>query len=150
MSYADDTFYAFWRIAMQGMPILQLPYDRTDIARNKMAAETLKTEYTHLLMLDIDHIHPWNIAQRLAKWVLLKPEVQVVVGLNFKRGKPYNPCCGFYNDKGEFGTPTNWEPGLMKVDMIGTGSILIAREVFEIIPPPWFTVDYSQVWQDVW
>ena len=38
----------------------------------------------------------------------------------------------------------------MKVDRLGTGSILIAREVFETIPPPWFVNDYSQGWRDAW
>jgi len=39
---------------------------------------------------------------------------------------------------------------LMEVDRLGTGSILIAQEVFETIPPPWFTNDYSQAWRDAW
>jgi hypothetical protein len=148
MSYSEDVF--FWRIAMQGVPILQLPYDRVDVARNKMAIELLRSDFTHLLMLDIDHVHPWNIVQRLAKWVLLKPEVQVVGGLNFRRGEPYDPCCGYWGDDGKYYTPAEWGKGLIQVDLIGTGSILIAREVFEIIPPPWFTNDYSKAWADLW
>ena len=27
---------------------------------------------------------------------------------------------------------------------------MIAREVFELIPPPWFYNDYSYVWKDTW
>ncbi len=153
MSYASYVFYDFWDIAMQGTPIIKMPYVRTDIARNKMAIQTLKSDYTHLLMLDIDHRHPIEIIQRLARWVLQKPEVQVVGGLNFRRGKPFDPCCGFWDDEDDDGgilRPVEWEPGLLKMDMVGTGSMLIAREVFELIPPPWFAFDYSMVWKDRW
>jgi hypothetical protein len=40
----------------------------------------------------------------------------------------------------------------MKVDYLGTGSILIAREVFEKIEPPWFQIVYGieANWADEW
>ncbi len=152
MSYASYVFYDFWDIAMQGAPIIKMPYIRTDIARNKMAIQVLRSDYTHLLMLDIDHRHPTQIIQRLARWVLLKPEIKVVGGMNFRRGEPFDPCCGFWDDEDDGGIlrPTEWDKGLIKVDMVGTGSLLIAREVFELIPPPWFGFDYSKVWKDLW
>ena len=153
MSYASFVFYDFWCIAQQGVPIIRMPYIRTDIGRNKLAVELLKTDYTHLLMLDIDHRHPVEIVQRLARWVLLKPdEVKVVGGLNFRRGEPFDPCCGWWGKEGDAAIhrPTEWTDGLMKVDMVGTGSLLISRDVFELIPPPWFFNDYSRVWADEW
>ncbi len=152
MSFASYVFYDFWDIAMQGVPIIKMPYIRTDIARNKMAIQLLMSNYTHLLMMDIDHRHPMEIIQRLARWVLLRPEIQVVGGMNFRRGEPFDPCCGFWTDEddGSIGRPTEWDKGILKVDMLGTGSILIAREVFELIPPPWFGFDYSLVWKDKW
>jgi hypothetical protein len=42
------------------------------------------------------------------------------------------------------------EDEILEVDRLGTGSILIAREVLETIPPPWFVNDYSQAWRDAW
>jgi len=153
MSHASYLFYDFWDIAMQGVPIIKMPYIRTELARNKMAIQLLLSDYTHLLMLDIDHRHPIEIIQRLARWVLLKPEVQVVGGLNFRRGAPFDPCVGYWADEEKDDTlarPVAWERGLMPIDMLGTGSILIAREVFELIPPPWFAFDYSFVWADKW
>ena len=152
MSHASYVFYDFWDIAMQGVPIIRMPYIRTELARNKMAIQLLLSEYTHLLMLDIDHRHPKEIIQRLSRWVLQMPEVQVVGGLNFRRGEPFDPCCGFWtgDDYGSIERPAEWDKGLMQVDLLGTGSILIAREVFELIPPPWFAFDYSLVWKDKW
>jgi hypothetical protein len=150
LAHADDVFYHFWAIAQQGIPIMRLPYNRTDITRNKMAVELLKSDFTHVLMLDSDHKHPWDIVQKLARWVLVKDDVQVVGGLNFRRNQPYDPCCGYLGNDGKYYPPAKWDDGLVKMDIVGTGSILIAREVFELIPPPWFYNDYSRVWADKW
>jgi hypothetical protein len=150
MPHAEHVFYQYWAIAQQGVPILQMPYNRIDVTRNKMAVELLRSEMTHLLMLDIDHKHPANIIQRLARWVLMKPDIQVVSGLNFRRSEPFDPCCGFWGEDEKYYPPAEWEQGLIKVDAVGGASLLIAREVFELIPPPWFTFDYSRVWADDW
>lgn len=151
MSYSSEVFYNFWAIAQQGVPVVQIPYgNRIDVIRNKMAVMLLKSNFTHLLMLDVDHRHPRNIVQRLARWIITKPHIQVVGGLNFRRSEPYDPCCGFWGNDGKYYPPAEWGKGLIEVDVIGTGSILIDREVFEIIPPPWFYFDYSRVWADDW
>lgn len=150
MSHATHVFYNFWGIAQQGVPVFTMPYQRVDVARNKFAVELLRSDFTHLLMLDIDHKHPVDIVQRLARWVIAKPEVQVVGGMNFRRNDPYDPCCRLIGEDGEYYHPAEWDEGLIEVDAIGTGSILIAREVFELIEPPWFYFDYSKVWADIW
>lgn len=152
ISYADLVFPSIVQIAAQGPVILNMPYMRTDLARNRASIELLKTDFTHLLMLDIDHVHPTDIIQRLARWVLKDPKkYQVVGGLNFRRSEPYDPCAYRIGDDGSMYTIA-WEKDdeIMEVDRLGTGSILIAREVFETIPPPWFWNDYSQAWRDAW
>ena len=150
MSYSTSVFYNFWTIAQQGVPIIPMPYGRIDVTRNKLAIQLLRSDMTHLLMLDIDHQHPWDIVQRLARWVLADRNIQVVGGMNFRRSAPFEPCAGYWDKNGLWSPPMSWEPGLLKVDMLGTASMLIAREVFELIEPPWFANDYSLVWQDVW
>lgn len=152
ISYADLVFPSIMQIAAQGPVILNMPYQRTDLARNKAVIELLKTDFTHLLMLDIDHVHPPDIIQRLSRWVISDPKnIQVVGGLNFRRSVPYDPCAYKNGDDGTMWT-IEWDKNttLMEVDRLGTGSIMIAREVFETIPPPWFTNDYSQAWRDAW
>lgn len=144
-------FMSFLAIAQQGFPFIKMYYGRTDLVRNKMAEQVLKAgNYTHLLMLDADHIHPPHIVARLAGWVIKYPEVKVVGGLNFRRGEPYDPCAFILGEDGQYYPPVSWEQGLVKVDALGTGSILIAKEVFEAGPPPWFYNDYSKCSQDVW
>lgn len=153
ISHASLVFHRFLEIAAQAPMIMKQDYTRTDLARNRFAIKLLESDYTHLLMLDVDHVHPRDIVQRLARWPMMNPEIQVVGGLNFRRSEPYEPCC-FLKDPetGGVNAPADWPEGLMKMDYIGTGSILIAREVFEKIPPPWFQIVYGieANWDDEW
>lgn len=150
LSYADKVFIQFMQIAAQGVALLKKPYTRTDIARNNYAMALLESDYTHVLMLDSDHIHPVDIVQRLARWVLLRPDVQVVGGLNFRRSEPYEPCAFFLDENNGVSTIGSWGEGIIKVDALGTGSMLIAREVFETIEPPWFYNIYDEnYWSDI-
>lgn len=153
ISHASLVFHRFLEIAVQAPVILKQDYTRTDLARNRFAIKLLESHYTHLLMLDVDHVHPADIVQKLARWVLMDPSIQVVGGLNFRRSEPYEPCCFFKSPDGTtVNAPAEWSAGLMKVDYIGTGSILIAREVFEKIEPPWFFNQYGieANWADEW
>jgi hypothetical protein len=129
-----------------------MPYQRTDLARNKGAIELLKTDFTHLLMLDIDHVHPSDVVQRLSRWVALDPKkFQVVGGLNFRRSEPHDPCAYIMDDdQNAFAIEWDEKSQLVEVDRMGTGSIMIAREVFEQIEPPWFFNNYDKVFEDKW
>ena len=147
----QEAFFGFARIFQQGYAMARLPYTRNDIAREKFAQflvnermpDGVTPKYTHLLMLDSDHAHPEDIVQRLARWVFLYPNtVQVVGGLNFRRGEPYDPCAFIDPGDGQFHRIAHWGKGLLSVEALGTGSMLIAREVFERIPPPWFNYSY--------
>lgn len=150
LSYADKVFWPLISIAQSNPVFLKKGYQRTDLARNGAAIELLKSDFTHVLMLDIDHEHPEDIIQRLAKWVLLDDNVWVVGALNFRRGAPFDPCVYYYGDDDTVYAPYDWEQGLMECDVLGTGSILIDRRVFEAIEPPWFTYDYSSAWKNHW
>ena len=150
LSHADKVFAPFMQIAAQGVTIMEHPYGRIDIVRNHMAMTLLDSEYTHLLMLDSDHIHPPDIVQRLARWVMLRDDVQIVGGLNFRRSAPHEPCAFFLDENNGVSTIGNWSDGIIKVDALGTGSMLIAREVFETMKPPWFFNIYDEnYWSDV-
>lgn len=150
VSHASKVFWPFVAIARKCPAFLQMPYTRTDVYRNKAAVELLKTDFTHLLMLDLDHIHPQDIIERLAKRVIENPDIQVIGGLNFRRSEPYEPCAFIQDKEGMAYALANWAPGLIKVDVLGTGSILIAREVFEQLEPPWFFNPYVGVWENRW
>lgn len=152
VSSASLVFHRFMEIAAQGVAFIKQDYTRTDLARNRFAMRLLESNYTHLLMLDLDHVHPADIVQRLARFPMMNPEIQIVGGLNFRRSQPYEPCAFIRNEDGSLGAPAEWEPGLMEVDYLGTGSMLIAREVFEAIEPPWFfnIYEHEGKWEDQW
>jgi hypothetical protein len=152
LPFADRVFYQFMRIASLGVDILEQPYGRTDVSRNKaveafMEAMRGKDDpyYTHILMLDADHVHPLDIVQRLAKRVIEDPERLVVGGLNYKRTAPFTPCAFVKDPEGglNYYSMMDIPDGLVEVDMIGTGCILIHRNVFEQISKPYFYYEYA-------
>lgn len=145
------SFWAFMRLAQQGYPLLQLPYMRTDLARNRYVLTLLKSSYSHILMLDLDQIHPFDIVEKLVGRVREDPSRLVVGGLYFRRGEPYEPLAMKRNGDGYMYAIGEWAQGCFEVDVIGTGCLLISRQVFEIIPgPPWFFYDYSNAKEDGW
>lgn len=137
-------FYGFMAIIQQGWSIMQQPYMRTDLARNRFAEQLLDSEFTHVLMLDADQIHPPDVVQRLGRWASQDPNKWVIGGLYFRRGEPYDPLAFIQGSDGQFYPPVDWKPGLMRVDALGTGCMLIDRRVFEAGPGPWFYYDYSR------
>lgn len=116
-----------------------------------MASHLLTTDYTHLVMLDIDHQHPSNIVERLVQRVEEDPSRQIVAGLNFRRGEPYEPLVFMVGGENLY-TISEWEPDtIIEVDAVATCSIIISREVFETVPgPPWFYYDYSVAHKEVY
>lgn len=150
LAHADKVLYNLFAIVSQGVPLIRMNYGRTDYTRNKMALQLLASDFTHLIMLDIDHVHPVNIISTLMSHFIAYPDLLIVGGLNYRRGAPYDPCAFIKSDSGEYHPIADWEQGLIRVDALGTGCIAIAREVFEQIEPPWFYNDYSKIMDDVW
>lgn len=140
------TFDAFWSIAVHGWPLMAPRYGRTDVQRNHFARLLGQSEYTHLLMLDLDHIHPPDIVERHAARVLEYPDRQVIAGLNFRRGEPFDPCAFVFSEQGSLHPIADWPPNAcIEVHALGHGSVLIHRDVFERLgPPPWWAYDYGQ------
>lgn len=151
LPYADRVFYQFMRIATQGIDILEVPYGRNDLVRNIASDEFRKPMrngepvYTHLLMLDADHTHPVNIVQRLARRVIEDPTRLVVGGLNYKRTPPFTPCAFVKDPNGgdNFYSLMDIPEGIMEVDALGSGSILVAREVFDQLEKPYWFYNYG-------
>jgi hypothetical protein len=142
---SDHAFLAFWEIARKGWPIMHRLYGRTDVHRNIFADQLLQSDFTHLIMLDSDHIHPVDVVEKLVRWVWQDPSRLVIGGLHFRRGEPFEPCAFIYGSDGQLYAPAEWQDGLIQVDALGHGTLLVSRKVFEAIPPPWWAYDYSQV-----
>lgn len=135
------------RAGGRGYKRLCLPYMRTDTARNKFVesfcALTGDPEDV-LVMLDADHNHPQDIADRLAAH-----SVGVVGALAHRRSEPYDPCAFFRGEDGQLHAIAKWEEGatLLQCAVVGTGAIAIKRWVFTKLEEaglewPWFRYYY--------
>ena len=141
-----SVFPRFWAIAQQGVPFLPIQPDVTHVARCRAGEALLKTDFTHILMLDQDHIHDAYIVQKMARWVIENPERMVVAGLYFNRREPYEPLAWAKDERGRMCRIMDWTPGIIdNIEMCGTGCMLINREVFEKIKRPWFWYDHAGI-----
>lgn len=112
-----------------------------DRARNRLVEQMLKhpMEATHLLFLDADIVPPADLLKKL-----LKDDQPIVSGLYRKRLPPYEPMAFTKDLQGRY-RPVNLKrrkSGLERVDVVGAGCLLIRREVFEKIEPPWFASEW--------
>lgn len=139
---------------MNGLKVYQMGITErmvVDWARNELARQALdfKCEYTgkrhtHLLWLDADHVFNPDLACQLARHMILK-EVDAVSALYYARTGPTLPVA-YVKDGSEdeykhyplIEVPNS----LCEIDAAGFGAMLMKREIFEIVPQPWFTVDY--------
>jgi hypothetical protein len=152
MVYAE-AHQAFMQIAQQpGLAAMFLHgYTRTDRTRNDFALKLLESDCDYVLMLDSDHIHPHDVVYKLGRHVAVDPDKLVVGGLNFRRSEPYDPCAYVWDEEHRLYPIEGWPDGaLIPVDVLGSGSILISRRCFEIMPPPWFPYDYSKMERIDW
>jgi hypothetical protein len=112
-----------------------------DAARNTIVHEykNNREDYTHVLMIDSDCSPPDNILE-LAK---LDMDVVGPIIFSYQEGHPFALILkavpeGYQQIKK---VPPNT---LMEVDATGTGCLMVARRVFERIPPPWFRFSYTE------
>ncbi len=140
-----NIFWAFIHIAQQGWPMIRSDYQRTDLARNTLAEHCLREGFTHVVMLDGDHLHDNKTVGRLLRWAIKdRAKYQVVGGLHYRRGAPYDPQAFIREPGGKLYTYEEWPKAIMQVNIIGMASVCIAREVFEKLPRPWFKYDYPE------
>ena len=135
-----------WRFASSLMGLQLTPETRViwqvrsmiDIARNNLVKEALKTpDYTHILMIDDDHVFEPDLALRL-----LAHDVDIVGALAFKRRPEYTPCV-FRKKEDGLHYPILPEV-FQEVDVVGTGAILIKIEVLQKMEFPYFETFYDE------
>jgi hypothetical protein len=148
-------FPAFWRSVInmvaysweKGIPVGEIGItERTvvDWARNNLAkAAKEKSEYTHFLWLDADHVFNPDLLECLLSHNLKGPFI--VSALYYSRCAPYLPVVyvkdysvDVYKHFPLIEIPNN----LITCDAVGFGGCLMSREVLEVVPEPWFTIDY--------
>jgi hypothetical protein len=139
---------------MNGLKVYQLGMTErmvVDWARNVLARQAVDHEcaytgkrHTHLLWLDADHTFNPDLACQLARHMALR-EVDAVSALYYSRTGPTLPVV-YVKDSSDneyqhyplIEVPNS----LCEVDAFGFGACLMKREIFEVVPEPWFTLDY--------
>lgn len=130
-------------VALHGWGLMNFVYTRTDTARNRAVHRLLGSDYEYLVMLDSDHVHDPQVVEKLAMSVMYNPEIKVLGGLTFRRGQPYEPMAYHFGDTPHTLIPLrDWGPGITPVDALSTAILMVHREVFESMDPPWFTYEY--------
>lgn len=115
-----------------------------DEARNHIVEEFLKTDCSHLLFIDSDTIPPRNAISKLlaANKEVVSALTPIVEHDEFRK----NDSNGFYRKMNVVGVNdkhVNEFIGLVPCKGAGSSCILIKREVFEKLPPPWYRFKYE-------
>jgi len=144
----DYAFSAFMDLAMRagarGFARINIGYGRIDVARNTVAKAFIlqsKSDDDTLVMMDMDHIHPDTVVERLARH-----DEGVVVALAFRRCAPYDPQIYRFNDDGNLVQPSEWGQGLLKIDAFGCAAIAIKRWVFRKLDESGMAYPYFRFW----
>lgn len=110
------------------------------LARNKIVETFLKSEASHLFMVDDDTIPPMDVVEKL-----LAHDKDIVSGVTpiLREG---NMMSNVYLDTSGDQLPLDHKllkaKELFKVEGVGSSCLLIKREVFDKIGKPWF----AEVW----
>lgn len=141
----DSPFKSFINLAMfiasnlesTQWEIMTIPRMITHEARNALAKIAVDRGFTHLMMIDSDHVFDKDIVHTLLLYK--KP----IVGVRaYRRAAPHYPCI-FVKDKTTDETEAMTfvdaaDMGLMVADAVGFGAILISTEVFKKMTYPYF------------
>lgn len=117
------------------------------LGRNQCVRQALRHDSEWLLFLDDDHTIPHDLLERL-----LARDVPVVGSIYLQRHQPFMPVA-YTSYQEETGyTPIDLQAyngeEMVEVEGLGTGGMLIRREVMEAIPEPWFE-HYSTASEDL-
>jgi hypothetical protein len=107
-------------------------------ARENIADEMLKHDFTHLLFVDSDMSFPPDALKKL-----VSHDKDIVSGRAHKRVANFEPC--FYKkcDWKEAIIYHDYPEGLIEVAAVGMAFCLIKREVFEKVSKPWFNPTFD-------
>jgi len=111
----------------------------TVTARNSCVHEMLKDDYTHLFFMDSDMVFPKGTLQKLLDY-----DVDIVGGFYVRKRAGFYPNAFQLGERVQNGKyVTEWVNEYKEVEGIGTGCLLIKREVFLKVKVPWFEYKWN-------
>lgn len=116
------------------------------VNRNGSAERALAVDCTHVLYLDDDHIFPPHLLTQL-----LSHDKDIISGLYVSREAPFYPQIYKGEDDKRWVHNKLLDPfmsGVIEVDCVGAGCLLVKAEVFRGMEKPWWTL--GQTIKDGW
>jgi GT2 family glycosyltransferase len=128
-----SSLLALYRDCQTPVIIRFVPYTYIHLARNMLLMEAIDLDATHLLFIDADMVFPKDGLDKL-----IAHDKDIIGGLYHTRAEKHNPV--IYRKKGDSLEIIEDYPKdkIFKVDVIGTGFLLIKMEVFKNMQPPFF------------
>ena len=105
--------------------------------RQQLVTEALETNCTHLLWLDSDMKFSADTLD-----ALLSADTPIVAGNYSTRVKPHRPVA--FKDPNNLDTRVFTGNGLEEVHAVGSGLMLVKREVYEKIALPHYSVEWNE------
>ena len=131
----NDSGIEFEWVKCQGTLIAEARNALVNNAKSTMKWQQITDDFTHILCLDADISFENSDLLRLLKY-----DLPIVSGAYDDRMHPGNYCSGWYEkvdgNMGKFLPHSS--TGMVEVDWVGAGFLLIKKEVFEKMPYPWF------------
>lgn len=138
---ATMMFYMGHRHGRDSMSMLHAMGTMIVDQRQGMAKQALEQfKCSHVMFLDTDMRFPANTIERL-----LVHDKPVVAANYVRRGGHIRPLCWAYDADGRHQVvyTDKEDTGVEEIELVGTGCMLIKREVFETLPLPWFTIPWN-------
>lgn len=114
-----------------------------DKARNELVHYALVNGADLIFFIDADNLFTDTAIDRLFK-VMIEEKADLVTGIYFQKGKPYNPLLREYKHGGYFTIENPPLGKIIKIDGCGMGHVLIKAEVFKKLKYPWFKFSYEK------
>jgi hypothetical protein len=112
--------------------------------REALAEEVLQTDYTHLLWLDTDMRFPPDTILRM-----LNHHKRIVAANYVERRPPFKPVAFPQLQRASTRLYTEeTSTGLVEVQAVGTGVMMVETDVFRQLPRPWFCVGWVKETQE--
>ncbi len=132
-------------LSLQGTNIANTRNTLVNNGKSDLEFQTLPDSFTHYLFVDADTVPTLEIVTKLLSY-----DLDVVSAAYKSREQSYSYVGGLfeYTDDGEFKDALKLKTdsvGLMEVDWVGAGCLLIKKEVFEHTPYPWFNYPIMEI-----
>ena len=105
--------------------------------RQQLVSEALQTNCTHIMWIDSDMNFPVDTLN-----ILLAANKDIVAGNYSTRVPPYRPVA--FRSKNNLDDRVFTGTGLEKAWAVGSGMMLVKREVYEKLSSPFYKIEYSE------